>query len=265
MTSNMPLSTLLHAVFLLLLPCSVVAQDQAPLSEIADVVVIDEYEGDQGYYIFYPEIMPQDEHSPVVFVHGYGALNPMIYGKWIRHLVESGHCVIYPRYQKDLLGTSPNDFVANTSAAVSGALLRIKEESLDINTEALFLVGHSYGGVIIANLAANWRTLDIPEPRVAFLCQPGSGPFKGGVLDSYTSIDSTLHMAIMVGDRDETVGQEFGKKVFESAVNVPNRVLLWLAVQDHLGVDIRQHLSAFDQLRLVRVIRRRGGRISQPA
>jgi pimeloyl-ACP methyl ester carboxylesterase len=198
------------------------AQSPAPLVEIADIHIIDEYHDELGYYLFSPATKASATSVPVVFVHGYGALNPMIYGQWIRHLVGKGHTVIYPRYQKDLLGTSPRDFVMNTATAVSSAL-----ERLEGPEDGLFFIGHSYGGVIIANLAANWRAFHLPEPRIAFLCEPGSGPFNGGVLESYETMDSTLYLTIMVGDKDETVGQDFGRMVYESAVLTPHRVLLW--------------------------------------
>ncbi|HLF64823.1 MAG TPA: alpha/beta fold hydrolase [Saprospiraceae bacterium] len=234
-------SIVLQMFFLLI---ALAAEAQPPietraLTAIENLTVVDAYEGEQGYYLFCPSVRPVQATVPIVFVHGYGALNPMIYGKWIRHLTEHGHCVIYPRYQEDLFKTSPHDFTTNAVAAIAEALTRIKEADIGSDTDGLYLVGHSYGGVIIANLAANWRALHLPEPRVAFLCEPGSGPFKGGVLDSYHTIDSTLHMAIMVGDNDETVGQEFGSMVFESAVNTPNRVLLWqyACTQDTFSVS----------------------------
>lgn len=204
-----------------------------------NIRVIDAYDGERGYYVFYPSEIPSQIVHPVLFVHGYGALNPMIYGQWIRHLIENGHCVIYPRYQKDLLGTSSHDFVSNTSDALMHALEAIKEVEFPIDIQGVYLVGHSYGGVIIANLAAQWRSLGLPEPRIAFLCEPGSGPFTGGVLETYQSMDSALHVAIIVGDNDETVGQKFGQFVFESAINTPNRVLLWqyACAKDSLSVS----------------------------
>jgi pimeloyl-ACP methyl ester carboxylesterase len=191
------------------------------------VSIIDEYSNEQGYYIFYADRADLKDGTPVVFVHGYGALNPMIYGKWIRHLTGQGHPVIYPRYQQDLLLTSPRDFVSNTTAAIQSAMEKMRKEGRSSSRESLYLLGHSYGGVIIANLAANWRELEIPEPKVAMLCEPGSGPLNGGVLETYDRIDSTMHMVIVVGDNDMTVGQDFGRRVYDSAVKTPNRVLLW--------------------------------------
>jgi hypothetical protein len=59
--------------------------------------------GDQvdGYWLFEPTLPTPDSAHVIVFLHGYGAYNPMIYGKWIKHLVRNGNIVIYPRYQKN--------------------------------------------------------------------------------------------------------------------------------------------------------------------
>ncbi|HMN90953.1 MAG TPA: hypothetical protein PKD70_08160, partial [Saprospiraceae bacterium] len=41
-----------------------------------------------GYWLFEPAAPGPDSAHVVVFLHGYGAYNPMIYGAWIRHLVQ---------------------------------------------------------------------------------------------------------------------------------------------------------------------------------
>ena len=221
------MSKVFFSVVALLLAASTFLHSQNGALAIEGIVTVDEYSGEQGYYLFCPQQKPAHPTVPVVFLHGYGGLNPMIYGKWIRHLTDNGHCVIYPRYQNKILGTSPNDFVTNTSAAIAAAYEALDSLDVLVDASSMYLIGHSYGGVISANLAANWRILRLPQPRVALLCQPGSGPFKGGLLASYEGMDSLLHLTIIVGDHDETVGQEFGREVYESAANTPNRVLLW--------------------------------------
>ena len=64
-----------------------------------------------GYWLFEPagEGRP-DSAQVVVLIHGYGALNPLIYGDWIKHLVRKGHIVIYPRYQRNLFFPRPPRF-----------------------------------------------------------------------------------------------------------------------------------------------------------
>ena len=52
-----------------------------------------------GYWLFEPIAPKPDSADVIVFLHGYGAIDPSIYGHWIRHLVLQGNIVIYPRYQ----------------------------------------------------------------------------------------------------------------------------------------------------------------------
>ncbi|MEZ4892408.1 MAG: hypothetical protein R2778_05270 [Saprospiraceae bacterium] len=63
-----------------------------------------------GYWLFEPADPKPDSAEVVVFLHGYGAYNPMAYGKWIKHLVAKGNIVIYPRYQKICFGRDLMDF-----------------------------------------------------------------------------------------------------------------------------------------------------------
>ena len=55
------------------------------------------------------------------------------------------------------------------------------------------------------------------------LVSPGSGPFKGGVLDSYKAIPSDVKMLVMVSDNDRTVGDKLGIRIYETATNVEQR------------------------------------------
>jgi pimeloyl-ACP methyl ester carboxylesterase len=201
------------------------AQDAGLMVE--GLSVLDAYDDERGYYLFYPTNRAARPAVPIVFIHGYGALNPLIYGGWIRHLVEQGHPVVFPRYQKGLLITSADDFVPNTAAAITEALKRAREENIHMISDQLYLIGHSYGGVISANLAVTWSEWKIPEPGIALLAEPGSGPLKGGVLDTYDGISKNLQLVVIVGDEDHTVGQKFGVGVYESAIHTPARALLW--------------------------------------
>lgn len=200
---------------------------------VEGIRVIDAYDTEDGYYVFAPLAGQAISGDIVVFVHGYGALNPMVYGSWLRHLVNQGHHVIFPRYQEKILSTAPGDFVPNTASAIVHAIETIRTSAPQVRTETMYLCGHSYGGVILANIASHWESFGLPEPRITMLCEPGSGPFRGGVLDSYEMLHPSTQLVIVVGDNDQTVGQSLGKKIFESAVNTPNRILLWQYASKH--------------------------------
>lgn len=217
-------------LFCLLILCAtgagVISQPEtARVSTFDDIVQIDFYDDAAGFMVYHPASLPADSMRMVVFVHGYGAINPMIFGKWIEHLVGQGHCVVYPRYQAGILSTSPFEFVPNTVEALH-AFSSYAEEHLPVHLNSMYLVGHSYGGVIIANIAANYTQFELPKPKTALICQPGTGPFSGGVLESYSAIDPDIRLVVTVGTNDGTVGQAFGVRIFEEAVETPQRILV---------------------------------------
>ncbi len=188
------------------------------------VAFFDHAQRADGYWLFEPADPKPDSADVVVFLHGYGAYNPMAYGKWIKHLVARGNIVIYPRYQRNLLTPRPSKFPANAAKGIHDALLALAAEGHPKpRLEKVAYVAHSYGGVIAANLGVHWEELGIPKPSAMLLAEPGSGPFKGARLENYAGLPSDLHLIVIVGEHDFVVGEEFGRRVFETAVNTPNR------------------------------------------
>lgn len=179
-----------------------------------------------GYWLFMPKNSQPDTAHVLVFLHGYGGYNPMIYGKWLKHLVKQGNIVIYPRYQKNLRVPRPNKFGINVAKAIQDAKKEL-ESRKDIVAlwEDLTFVGHSYGGVVSADLAANFVSYNIPQPKAIMLVSPGTAYLKKGRLDSYESIPAETKVLITVSNDDKTTRDEFGILVYETAVNTPNRIL----------------------------------------
>jgi hypothetical protein len=178
-----------------------------------------------GFWLFEPDDPKPDSADVVVFMHGYGAYNPMAYGKWIKHLVAKGNIVIYPRYQKNLIFPRPNCFPANAAKGINDALEILQNEPGHVKPrlDKVVYIGHSYGGVINANLGVNWAKLRIPKPSAMLLAEPGSGPFKGARLTDYSGLPADMNLLVIVGEDDFVVGAEFGALVFNTAVNTPNR------------------------------------------
>ena len=200
-----------------------------------DVIWSDFAEAEDGYWLFEPTAPQPDSAHVVVFLHGYGAYNTMIYGQWIRHLVQKGNIVIFPRYQKNLFSPSPNEFPKNIAIAIKDALKELeKENRVKPLNEVLSYVGHSYGGASAAYLAVHYRDFDLPKPSAIFLASPGTGPLKGARLDDYKGMDEDLNLLVMVSEDDRTVGDELGTIIFNTTVNTPNRNLI-LQKHDYHG------------------------------
>jgi pimeloyl-ACP methyl ester carboxylesterase len=178
-----------------------------------------------GYWLFEPSDPRPDSADVVIFLHGYGAYNPMAYGKWIKHLVARGNIVIYPRYQKNLLRPRADAFPALAAEGIRTALrmLETTPGHPRPRTRHVAYIGHSYGGVIATNLGVHWEKYGVPKPSSMLLCEPGSGPLKGARLAGYERLPPDLSLVIVVGEDDYVVGDEFARLVFETAVNTPNR------------------------------------------
>ena len=192
-----------------------------------EVLFQDFAEEPDGYWLFEPAA-PRPKSAPVVvFTHGYGAYNPMIYGKWIKHIVRQGNIVIFPRYQKNLFSPSPKKFAANAAKGIQDALRELEEGDHVKPSEApLNFVGHSYGGTISAYMAVNYDTLQIPKPAGVMLVSPGTGPFKGGKLKDYKNMPEDIKLLILVSENDRVVGDGLGRLIYQTAINTPERNLI---------------------------------------
>lgn len=180
-----------------------------------------------GYWLFVPNDPKPDSADVVVFLHGYGAYNPMAYGKWIKHLVAKGNIVIYPRYQKNVVWPRADAFPANAAIGIKNALEALRKGDFPHpRVDKVAYIGHSYGGVIATNLGVNWEEYGVPKPASMLLCEPGSGPLLGARLTDYSGLPADLCLNIVVGEDDYVVGAEFGGLVFKTAVNTPQRNLI---------------------------------------
>ncbi|HEX6649582.1 MAG TPA: alpha/beta hydrolase, partial [Pyrinomonadaceae bacterium] len=130
--------------------------------------------GGQEYWIYEPD-SPKPRSAPViVFLHGWGGMNPLYYGAWLDHLVKRGNIVIYPRYQQNLL-TPIGDFTPNTIHAVKDAIDRLKTEPGHVTADLsrFATVGHSLGGVLAANVAALASESGLPRVSAVMSVEPG--------------------------------------------------------------------------------------------
>lgn len=188
-----------------------------------------------GYWLFTPAD-PVPETAPVVvFMHGYGGYNPMIYGKWIKHLVRQGNIVIYPRYQRNMVAPHPDDFADNAAKGLRDALAQLQQDtSIRAETAVLPYVGHSYGGVISSELAIYADSMGLPPASVVMMCSPGTSWMKGGRLESYAAMPEDLLLLGVVSQDDQVTADEFAIKVFNEATGVAQRRLL-RQYADHYG------------------------------
>lgn len=196
--------------------------------------------GADQYWIFEPS-EPKTESAPlIVFNHGWGAVNPKVYGAWIEHIVRRGNIVIYPRYQSEWR-YPPDKITGNAIRAVKNAISRLQKGGHVIpELERFAIVGHSAGGQISANMAALAGSSGLPVPKAVMCVQPGKSWFVIKAmripLEDLSKIPPNTLLLCVVGDEDKIARDTDAKKILKGAVNViPEYKNLVIMVSDDHG------------------------------
>lgn len=192
--------------------------------------------GDTAYWLFEPAGSGSTALPLVVFLHGYGALEPDLYVRWIDHLVLRGAVVVFPRYQADFL-TSPFTYTSNAVTAIHDALALLATGGHAVaDPSRAAIAGHSYGGVIAANVAAVAAANALPDFKAVLLAALGTGGFP--TYADYGSVPAGTLLLTVACEDDTVVGSTDAKKVFDETTAIP------LADKDFVLVHSDRHGSA---------------------
>ncbi len=174
-------------------------------------------------------------NDPVVlFLHGWTAVAPVLYGPWLTHLVRAGSTVVYPVYQ-DFPFLAPALAFGGVTAGVRSALA---EEELP--RYGWVVAGHSAGAAMSADYAASARSLGLPPARGVFAAYPGRR-LRGIALElpevDPARIPAGTRLIALYGADDRTVGARTAKRTIARARTVSERLIRVddPAVDDHLG------------------------------
>lgn len=183
-------------------------------------------------YIFVPDEVRGPalaDLDVVLLIHGFMGIDPTMYEDWIAHLVRRGTIVIFPVYQTlDVVDESPPTWAANLFAGVQEAIGWLEAESgAGMRSRPVDLIGHSLGGPLAIRYALDAERLGFPVPRTLFVVQPGGcqpcGNFGGFGID--LPLDETLpgdlYAQMIVGDRDETVGDRDARLLWPMLDAIP--------------------------------------------
>jgi acetyl esterase/lipase len=172
----------------------------------------------------------------VVFLHGWTAIDPALYGPWLEHLAAGGATVVYPVYQQAPF-VDVRTPLRNVRSAVRTALRRIGRHG------PLVAAGHSAGGALAADLAASAAGAGLPVPRAVYAVYPGrslgrfplrlSGP-------SLARIPARVRILALASPTDAVVGTATARAIVRQARRVPRerrtlRVIRSRAVGDHVA------------------------------
>jgi pimeloyl-ACP methyl ester carboxylesterase len=187
----------------------------------------------------------------IVFLHGWGATNPAVYGAWIDHLVKMGNIVVYPRYQKDFR-TPTSDFLAHTLGAVHDAIRILANEPGHTrpNLRKVGIVGHSVGGLLAANVAAVATDSGLPSVGALMSVQPGRTwnrlPRTNVALEDLRKIPGKTLLLAVAGDQDRLAGDTDAKRIYYESkqVSAASKDFVRLVSDDHgWPVLIANHLA----------------------
>ena len=146
----------------------------------------------------------------VVFLHGWGAIDPRFYAPWLVHLVRRGSTVIYPRYQNSV-ATPPATVLGNTVAALRTAFAVAPPAD-----GHLVVAGHSAGGALGADYAALARARRLPVPAAVFSVYPGrslrGGPTAIPPIDQ-SGIPEAVRILALGSEADQTVGTTTARQI----------------------------------------------------
>lgn len=174
----------------------------------------------EDFWLYEPNNPTPDSANVVVFIHGLGMVNPKYYGAFITHLVRKGNIVIAPRYQKDLnLGTGISVYNDSCAKGIKKALDTIQQPGhVKGRVQNYFILGHSVGGVLTANMTMLHAQYGLPKPLASFSMQPGASNY---LMNDYSSFPSDVKYLILIGENDAIVGTGPGTTIFNQTANVP--------------------------------------------
>jgi len=188
--------------------------------------------GAKGAWVLRREGRPDD--PVVLFLHGWTAVAPELYGPWLTHLVRKGSTVVYPVYQ-DAPFLAP---IAAFDGVVAGVRSALEDE--DVPRQGWVVAGHSAGGAMSADYAARAKGLGLPPARGVFAAYPGRQvrgiPLKLLEADP-ARIPASTRLVALYGANDEVVGGTTAKRTIARAKTRREQLIRVddPAVDDHLG------------------------------
>ena len=214
-------------------PASPPAQAEPPRPDLpADLDISFAGEGAEGAWVL--RRMGTRGDRVVLFLHGWTAVAPELYGPWLTHLVRRGSTVVFPVYQDPPFLAPAVAF----DAVVAGVRAALAQERLP--RDGWVVAGHSAGGAMSADYAASAKRLGLPRARGVFAAYPGRGlpnvPIRLPEVDP-AAIPSRTRLIALYGADDRAVGSRTARRTIVRARTFYERLIRVgdQAVDDHRG------------------------------
>jgi pimeloyl-ACP methyl ester carboxylesterase len=160
-------------------------------------------------YFVYEPADPVPASAPVVlFLHGWQAYRPDMYGAWMAHVARKGYVVVWSQYDRNLIGVwqwARNAMLTWIDAldrlATPGRGFRVRPERDEGGRVRTAIVGHSAGAYLAAILAAKAPgSAGCPVPAAIVALQPARKGWIPGA--DLSRIDPATKVLLVVGDAD---------------------------------------------------------------
>ena len=173
-----------------------------------------------GFWLFEPSGPVPDSANVVVFIHGWGETNLKFYGAFIDRIVRAGNIVICPRYEKTV-DTVYGTYTDSCARGIQRALEVLQTAGhVKPRLYNYFVLGHSMGGVLTANMSTLYNHYGLPKPLAAFSMQPGAN-ITDLLLANYDGFPADVKYLIAIGHDDAVVDSTAGKILFYQTTAVP--------------------------------------------
>lgn len=190
-------------------------------------------------YAYHLAAAPAEPRPVVVVLPAWGAVNPVIYGGWIEHLVRRGHLVLFPAYQQ-VGRTRPGEAPDAAASLIKSALAALAADpQARPDPSKLVYLGHSAGAGVGMNLAAGSAVRGMTSPRLVFAIMPGGiakdEKSRGIVLGDLSRLGPDTTLVTMVGDREFQAADRVSRRILKEASGVPvsRKLFMRSASDDH--------------------------------
>jgi pimeloyl-ACP methyl ester carboxylesterase len=177
-------------------------------------------DGGSGYWLFTPADPVPSEAPVVLFLHGWRALNPKDYGGWIDHMARKGSIVIYPIFEETRTD-EPLDMMKRAIQTTKVALDALRKGPIRPRLDRFFIVGHSLGGGLTAQVAARAEKEGLPVPKAIMPTEPGWRGKGEYPADALKDVPSSVLALVVVGSDDQFAETRQAKPIFQGMPQVP--------------------------------------------
>lgn len=184
--------------------------------------------GSQKSWLYIPDNGQTEFKRLVVFLHGFGAKNAAVYGAWINELLRDGYVVLFPKFHTATFIPTVSKYEKRVQQSIEDAQGYMKTNKIALEKEGLVFIGHSIGGLLSANLAAEFGQSRTQKVDGIFCAQPGVAYVNWKRKNDYRTIDPSCAIVCVTGNNDFIVKFWSSRLIMNRSVQVNQHRKVWL-------------------------------------